>query len=139
MAKVTMFMLCDTVNNIPGPKGQIPHLVAPQVVLRPMFIPGNFSFGIAIGVRGLNLQQPTKLKFTITAPDGTVLQDSDETEIPAIGMGDTLPIEHQGFMMNLDIRNLVVQEEGLYKISLCVNGESLEEQEIPIFRGVNHG
>ena len=139
MAKVTMFMLCDSVNNLPGPQGVIPHLVAPQLVLRPMFIPGNFSFGISIGVQGLNLKVPTKLGFTITDPNGVVLQKAEDAEIPAVEQVDTLPPEQQGLMLNLDIRNLVVQEEGVYKFTLRVNGEPLEDQSIPIYRGIPHG
>ena len=138
MAKVTMFMLCDTINNNPGPKGMIPHLVAPQLVLRPVFIPGNFSFGIAIGVQGINIKQAIKLGFSLIAPSGKILQQVDNAELSPIQNEDTLPPEYQGLVLNLDIRNLVIQEEGVYKFALCVNGESLEEQDIPIFRGVNH-
>lgn len=139
MAKVTMFMLCDSVNNVPGPQGAISHLIAPQLVLRPAFIPGNFSFGLSIGVQDLDIKKPIKLVFTITAPDGKVLQKADEAEIPAMNQEDTLPSEQQGLMLNLDIRNLVIHEEGAYKFALCVNGEALEEQTIPIYRGISHG
>lgn len=135
MAKLTMFALCDSVNNIPGPQGMVTHLVAPQVVLRPMFIPGNFSFGITVGVRGLDLKNPIKLNFSIISPDGAVAQNSGDTELPAMVKEDTLPPEHQGVMLNLDIRNMIIKSEGVYKFVLNVNGENLEEQEIPIFRG----
>lgn len=135
MAKLTMFTLCDSVNNIPGPQGMVTHLVSPQVVLRPLFIPGNFSFGIAVGVRGLDLKEPIKLNFSIISPDGEVIQNSGDTELPAMPREDTLPPEHQGIMLNLDIRNMVVKSDGVYKFFLNVNGESLEGQEIPIFRG----
>ena len=139
MAKVTMFMLCDSVNNVPGPQGAISHLVSPQLVLRPVFIPGNFSFGISIGVQDLDIKKPIKLGFTIAAPDGKVLQRGDDAEIPPMNLEDTLPPEQQGLMLNLDIRNLVIHEEGVYKFTLRVNGDPLETQMIPIYRGINHG
>lgn len=139
MAKITMFMLCDSINNVPGPQGATPHLVSPQLVLRPMFIPGNFSFGIAVGVQDLDIKKPIKLGFTIVAPGGDILQNSDDSEIPVINKEDVLPSEQQGIMLNLDFRNLVIHEEGIYKFALRVNGETLEEQPIPIYRGNSHG
>ena len=135
MAKVTMFMLCDTVNNVPGVQGVVPHLVSPQVVLRPMFIPGNFSFGVSIGVQEVDLKKNTKLQFWVIAPSGKIIQESQITEIPAVGQEDTIPAEQQGFVMNLDIRNLVIDEEGKHIFKLKVNEQVVEEQIIPIYRG----
>lgn len=135
MAKVTMFVLCDHIENIPAQQGQITHLVAPQVALRPAYIPGSFSFGLAVGVQGINLSQVNKIKFKILTPNSDVIQESTEEAIPVIGQEDSLPVEFHGFVLNLDIRNLVVKDEGIYKFILFVNGDPLEAQNIPIYRG----
>ena len=133
-----MFLLCDSIEHKQMPCGEIQKLVSPQVVLRPMFIPGNFSFGVSIGVRGLKISEAIKLKFAVLAPDGNVVQESPETLIETDGVKDTLPEEHQGLMINIDIRNLVIQEEGVYKFVLTVNGEQLEPQDVPIYKGLQN-
>ena len=135
MPKVTQFMLGDGINNMPGPKGMITHLIAPQVALRPAFVPGNFSFALSVGVRDVNLQQENKIKFMITSPNGEAIQTSEETIIPAIVKDDALPIEYQGFVLNLDVRNLAIPVEGIYKFTIFVNGEAMEAQDIPIYKG----
>ena len=139
MVRITTFTLCDSVNTQHGPQGQqTTQLVEPRIVLRPMFIPGNYSFGISIGVQGVNLHQQNRVSFQIFAPNGDIVQNSGTTDIPAFGQKDTLPPEFQGLVLNLDIRNLIVKEEGIYKLILYINEEPLAAQQIPIFRGVEN-
>ena len=64
MAKLTAFMLCDSISAIPVPEGGVlQQLVSPQIALRPQFIPGNFSFGVAVGVQGVNLHITNRIRF----------------------------------------------------------------------------
>lgn len=139
MAKLSMFVVCDNINNINVNAGgeirSVPQLTAPQVVLRPMFIPGSFSFGIAAGVVGVNLQEKTKVRFTIANPEGKIINDSGETEFPIIDQADSLPTEYQGFMLSMDIRNIVFEMPGDYIFTLFVNGEEAGSHEIPVFEG----
>lgn len=131
-----MFMICDAVNSAtPNPNINIPQLSGPQVVLRPKFIPGNFSFGIAAGVIGVDLSTNNDVRFTISSPDGTIIQDSGSASFPALANEDTLPSEYQGFMLTLDVRNLVIEKEGIYKFRLWINGEEIGAHDIPIFSG----
>lgn len=137
MAKVTMFALCDSVNNVQGPQGRmLTTLVEPRVVLRPLYIPGNFSFGVTVGVCGVDLDKPASILVKILGPDGDTAYQLGELTVPASGGDSTLPRAYHGFMFNMDIRNMPVKAEGTYKFVLTVNGEDLEAQEIPIFRGV---
>lgn len=135
MAKIVSFVVCDSINNIPTLQaGTVASLVAPQIALRPQFVPGNFSFGIAVGIADINLQEENKMRFTISDPAGNVVQDSSESELPKIPVHDTLPKEYQGFMINMDIRNLVIQSEGAYKFSFYINGSCIGEREVPIYK-----
>lgn len=140
MAKLAMFMLCDSINNSPNPHGTgaIPSLVSPCVVLRPLFVPGTFSFGITVGVRGVDLENPMELKMQIVSPTGQTVQDFGQAQLPPLGIEDTMPKAYQGFMMNLDIRNMPVPEEGVYHFQIELNGNALETQEIPIYRGIGN-
>lgn len=135
MTRITSFVVCDSITNFPAnPEKNIPSLVAPQIALRPQFIPGNFSFGIAVGISGLNLHAENKVRFTIVNPKGIIVHDTGETPLRPIPVSDTLPAEYQGFMLTMDIRNLVIQIEGEYKFVAFVNGKSVGEAVIPIYK-----
>lgn len=132
-----MFMLCDSINNIPIPSGGVlQQLVSPQVVLRPQFVPGNFSFGIAVGVQDVNLHVTNRIRFTISDSRGTIIQDSGISEFPPIpeNSPEAMPVEYQGFLMNMDIRNLVIRENGVYLFSIYVNDELAGTQSVPIYQ-----
>lgn len=139
MAKITAFMLCDSISAIPVPEGGVlQQLVSPQIALRPQFIPGNFSFGVAVGVQGVDLHITNRIHFTISDSQGNVIQDSGISEFPPLpeNIPETMPAEYQGFLMNMDIRNLVIHKDGEYLFSLYVNDELVGTQSIPIFQRV---
>lgn len=134
MATITTFMICDNIENVPtSGGGAVPRLVAPQVALRPQFVPGNFSFGVAVGVCDVNLHKRIVLQYTITDPKGKLVQDSGPTEFPAIDAPDTMPSEFQGFVMSIDVRNLMITAEGKYLFTLYIDGELIGSHEIPVF------
>ena len=129
-------MLCDSINTVPVPEGGIlQQLISPQAILRPQFIPGNFSFGIAVGIQGVDLQITNRIRFTITDPNGEVVQDSS-TEVSPMpeNIKETMPKEYQGFLMNTDIRNLVIRESGEYLFSIFINNELVGTQSVPVFQ-----
>lgn len=134
MARIAAFMLCDAINNINAPDGStVPQLVSPRTVIRPSIIPGSFSFGIAIGIEDIDLKQSNKIKFEIISPDGEVLQASGENALPIFDNDDILPVEHQGFTLSIDIRNLVIKKAGVYEFKFFVNDNNIGTQMIPIF------
>lgn len=137
MARITTFMLCDSICTSPVPSGGVLHqLVSPQMVLRPEFVPGNFSFGIAVGVQGVDLRIANQVRFTISSPSGELVQDSGVSEFPPVPtqIPESMPKEYQGFLMNTDIRNLPVRENGEYIFAVYINDELIGEQSIPIFQ-----
>lgn len=137
MAKLFSFTICDSINNLPASGGSVPMLISPQIALRPQFVPGNFSFGLAIGMSGINLQISNKLKLVIHSPDENIVYDSGETDLPIVlSKVDTLPQKYQGFMMCVDIRNLSIPCEGEYVFTIYLNGECIANQSVPIFKKV---
>lgn len=137
MAKLFSFTICEAVTNAPaGGAGGVPALVAPQIALRPQFIPANFSFGVAVGIADINLKETNKVRFTITSPTGETVYDTGEAELPTILEQDSLPPEHQGFMMSADIRNMPIPSEGVYVFTAYINGEVITTQNIPVYKKV---
>lgn len=137
MAKITVFMLCDSINTVPTPEGGVlQQLISPQMTLRPQFIPGNFSFGMTVGIQGVDLHVANHIRFTITDPAGTVIQDSGVSDFPPFpeDVQETMPKEYQGFLMNTDIRNLVIRENGEYLFSIYINDKLVGTQSVPVFQ-----
>ncbi len=138
MARLMSFMICDAINNIPvsNPDSSIksiPALMAPTIVLRPKYIPGNFSFGIALGISDVNLQEQNRMKIIIKNSNNDIVYDSGEKEIPIADKPDTLKKEYQGFIMCADIRNLSIDIEGEYSFEIYINGDLIETKMVPIY------
>lgn len=134
MPTLTTFTVCESVGNFaPQPNVNIPQLNGPQAVLRPYFIPSSFSFGISAGVIGVDSKKSNSVRFLIKNPEGIIIQDSGESMFPALSEDDSLPNDYQGFVLTLDIRNLIIEEQGVYVFELFVNDESIGTRDIPIF------
>jgi hypothetical protein len=138
MAKLTSFIICESINNMPAANNMdvVPTLVAPQVALRPQYVPGSFSFGVAVGINEIDLQMVNRVRFTIKSPENVLLQDSGVTELPVAPQDPALPAQYQGFMMCIDIRNLAIPCEGDYTFSFFLNDECVGDQTIPIYKRV---
>lgn len=135
MPTISSFILCDSIMNIQSPpNGNIPQLISPQAVLRPPFIPGTFSFGIAMCIIGLKAQQQNVFMFQIHSPSGEIIQDSGEIDFGELPFDDSMPEKYNGFVISSDIRNLVIRTEGEYTIELFINKDSIGTCVIPIYK-----
>ena len=135
MARISSFIICDTINNFVTPQGEtVPQLVAPQPALRPQFIPGSFSFALSIGVSGVKFQKSNIFSVTISSPKGDEVFNSGDINIGDVPEDNLLPEEYQGLVLSIDIRNMAIECEGAYPIEITMNGTSIGKKEIPIFR-----
>ena len=71
----------------------------------------------------------------IKSPSGEMAIDFGTAELPASDEKSSLPPEYSGFTLCIDVRNMNVLEEGGYKLIIEINGERLEDKEIPVFKG----
>ena len=133
MPEVYSFMVCDFVNNS-SQGAPIPVLASPKTALRPEFIPGNFSFGVAIGITNIDIHKPNKFKINIYSPHNELSFSFGDAELPPSVDKDTLPAEYQGYMVCTDIRNMAIPEEGVYKISVYVNEELIWEKPLAVYK-----
>ncbi len=137
MAKLSYFMICDTMNNVPMPGGTLGlNITNPQLVLTPKYIPGNYSFCVVVGVQDVKPTDPStnaiKLKFELLTPKGKLLQQS-VADLPMVNM-QKVPEQYQGFLMSFDLRNLPIEEEGAYVLNLYVDDVLIGNKEIPIYK-----
>ena len=138
MPNISTFMLCDSIQNIPTVDGGfVPGLFSPQLALRPRVIPGAFTFGVAVGIVGVDLTKENILRAEILNPEGkTVFAQADEM-LKVVSKDDVhLPKDNQGFILCTEIRNLGIETEGNYKFVVYINNEKIGEKEIPIFKGM---
>ena len=138
MVKITSFMICNTIEKTTGvdPESGAPILVSPQVSVRPEFIPSNFSFGVAAGITNIDPSSDSRVKITIENPDGEIIFESDTVDLPKASNTDKkMPINYQGYMLTLDIRNLQIKKEGCYKFKVFIDDSLIDTKDIPIYEG----
>lgn len=133
VTKVSVFVYSDSAQPEPTPQGNKLHIMNPQHILRPMFIPGQFSFAIMFGILDFDVSSPHTLRYTFSSPEGTILIDTgDNIKLPPITdpQMDDLPIDMRGFLTSLDFKNVVFQTEGEYKSEIFFDSVSLGTFEI---------
>ena len=106
----------------------------PLQVLAPIAVPGNYSFAIACNIAGFDAKQENCVRIQFTSPNGQVLNDTGDIkfQLPV----EQLKLDKLGVMQfNLDMRNLVLSEVGLYSTRVVVNGEQIGEYKIQVIVG----
>lgn len=137
MASISSFMISESSQNIPAPNGHgniIQQIIGPTIVLRPQYIPGNFSFSVFIGVCDLNLKERNTMQLILKTPQGELLEDLGTNDLPVFDKEDCLPQKYSGFVVGLDLRNINVAQEGCYKLEVFINGSQIGAKDIPIYR-----
>lgn len=135
MAKLVSFMLSAISQNIPTSSGgTIQQLTGPTIVLRPRYVPSDYSFSITIGVSDFDLTRENTIKLVFKSPSGDTLIDTGDCSLPASPADALIPKEYQGAVMSAPFQNVELNSEGVYHLEILFNGESLGTKEIPVFR-----
>jgi hypothetical protein len=135
MPKITTFFFCEEAqpNNQTGKL----NVSGPLHVFTPAFVPGMFSFSVVIGIMGIDLTQRShKLRIIMTGPNkelDPVINTQDIDMFKQDGeVVYSLPPEYRGLFINIDFRNVVFREEGLYNTEIYLDGELLGNSEVPV-------
>lgn len=136
MAKLSSFMLGEAIQNAIRPDGKEAgqSLVGLTIVLRPQFIPGNFSFAVSFGISDIDLSKDNTLQLILRDPRGGVVQNLGKTPLPVVSEKDNIPVDYKGFVGGVDFRNAPIMEEGCYKLDILINDESIGMSDIPIYK-----
>lgn len=133
---ISSFIFSDDTQQVPshGNNGSVLHIINPQNVLRPQFIPGGHSFSVSIGVLKMDPKNSHTIEFQLISPTGQIAIDTKKIEIPSNeGFDKNMPSEAGGVMINLDFRNFPFREKGEFKGLVLVDGTSIGEYPLIIF------
>lgn len=136
MAQFSMFMIFESLNQ----EERECQLNNPIAIIQPDAIPGNFSFVIAFNIFDLTPQRENVLSIAFISPTGvrTEMMHERNVKLPIDDEESALPADRKhAVSMNLDVRNFLFREEGIYTFSVVLNGNEYEHS-FPVYKkGVN--
>lgn len=129
---ITTFAFSDDVKEQPQPNGnRTLDIINPQNLFRPLFIPGTYTFSVTFGLLGIDPNTSHKLDFQIkhSEVDEEALVNIEGADLaPNLEfLNSGLPNEANGFIFNMDFRNLPFRHEGKYIATVSLDGLSLGE------------
>ena len=134
MEYISSFTYCDTIQTEMTPQGPQQQIVKPLQALMPIAIPGNFSFAIACSIAGFDTSKENCVKIMFSDPNNNILYDTGEVKFQ-------IPVEQikangiASMQFNIDIRNLVFREAGIYSTKVIFNDNELGEYKIQVIVG----
>lgn len=136
MAYISAFNYCDRVQNMTNKEGQIRNIITPLSELRPINIPGNYTFTIASTITELDTTVDNVLEIFFHAADES---QSENTLIMNISKNIIDPNTGKtpdSINIDIDLRNVVLRKEGMYKTVFKLNGSVLAEYPIKVKKEV---
>lgn len=134
MSKLSNFIYCLSAerNISPDGKSEMINAVGVLSAITPEFVPGAFSFSIVFSIVDLDTKTNNRIRIVFSDNEGKAIVDTNEIALPIINSVDSLdiPNEYKGINMSMDLRNIVFEREGLYKTTVCLNGNMLGENVI---------
>ena len=103
-------------------------------ILNPANIPGQFSFAIIVGVRGVDSREPHRVQVQFLDPDGSAVLDTGTTPFLASDAPARLPHEYAHVILGLQAMNVMLSREGLYRTRVIWDDELLEGNVIPVIK-----
>lgn len=134
MEYISSFTYCDAIQTEITQKGPQHQIMNPLQALTPIAIPGNFSFSIACNIAGFDTAKENTVRIEFLDPNNNLLYDTGDVKFQ-------LPPEQikvggiASMQFNIDIRNLVFREEGLYLTRVMFNNNVLGEYKIQVIAG----
>lgn len=134
MEYISSFTYCDTIQTEMTPQGPQNQIVKPLQALAPVALPSNYSFAIACSVAGFDALKENCVRFVFSDPNNNILYDTNEVKFQ-------LPAEQvkasgiASMQFNIDIRNLILRQTGIYSTKIIFNGNQLGDYKIQVIVG----
>lgn len=130
MPIITTFIYCEDVS-----KDEKMHINNPMNIFTPAFVPGMFTFSIALSVLEVDISKKLtiRIKF-INKHTGKTLIDSKEMPIDDKNFKPepNLPGKMQGFWMDLRFQNVILENEGEYTTEVYFNNQKFNEYPVQV-------
>ncbi|MEY8379245.1 hypothetical protein AALD22_26570 [Lachnospiraceae bacterium 56-18] len=126
-AKVTTFIYCLGTTNMEGDFSPINAMGVLQT-LTPEFIPSTFSFSIILGIRGIDSSCDHNLDIIFKDSNENVLVEARNISVLAEQLKNgnlVLPEDQRGMMLGMDLRNVIIKQEGVYYTEIIFDGKKL--------------
>ncbi|WP_404988082.1 hypothetical protein [Clostridium culturomicium] len=140
MTTLKSFIYCEGIDTNITPNGPKPSLVSPLAALTPMFIPSMYSFSIFMSIQHDELNCNNSFRIVFRKKDSDLLiVDSGSQLLPPLDHESDLPKEARGFMINMDLKNVVIKEEGMHICEVYINDILIGGSEIYAKAAENNG
>lgn len=134
---ISGFMFFDDIEQLPnagGAPGASLHLINPQNVIRPQFIPSGYSFAVAFSLLQIDPKKEHILSFKFRNPKGEYVLNAENINVAKnSAFDDNLPKEAAGLMFNFNFRNVPLTEEGVYVGLVYVDDELIGEFPLHVY------
>lgn len=134
MAYVSSFTYCDSIQTEITPQGAKAQIVRPLQVLMPVSLPSNYSFAIACNIAGFDVHKENSVQIRFVSPSRKVINDTNEIKFQ-MPKEQIKPNRPSVMQFNLDMRNIVLEEEGIHVTEVLMNGEKIGEYKIAVMAG----
>ncbi|MDH4419971.1 hypothetical protein QEZ44_00660 [Bacillus cereus] len=117
-------------------QGSSLHLVNPQNIFRPMFIPGTYSFSVTLGIGALDITAENTFQLVIRfdKDDSQAVINTGEVLLPKSPQRDPIiPPEAEGIMFNMDFRNAPFKIAGKYIAEVFINKKLIDTKTLYIY------
>ena len=124
-------MFCSMIqtNVVNGTKTQ--SIFRPIPVIIPASIPGNYTFAVYASVSGLPFGKEYNIKIIVSNTDGRSIGEFD---VPVRNDGNVKVEEdyYQPYEIGIDVRNVLINEEGIITAVLYVDDTELKRAELKV-------
>lgn len=134
MVYISSFIYCDSIQMETTPQGPRNQIVNPLQVLAPIAIPGNYSFAIACNIAGFDVEKENSVRIQFVSSGEQLLNDTGDIKFQ-LPIDQMKPGKPGVMQFNLDMRNLVFNEVGIYSTRVFANGEQIGEYKIEVIVG----
>lgn len=134
MPYISSFTYCDSIQTEMTSQGPQPKIVRPLQVLTPIALPSNYSFAIACNIVDFDVKIENSVRICFVSPSGQIVNDTNEIkfQIPR----EQIKVNRPSVMQfNLDMRNVILREEGTYVTRIFINGDQIGEYKIAVVVG----
>lgn len=136
MATITNFVYCLNVERSISQNGKSESITARGILnaLTPEFIPSTFSFSIIFSVLDIDTSKNNTIRILFQKKEDNATPIIDSGIMPFGIKSDSrdklIPQQFKGVNVGMDLRNVILEHEGIYETKIIVNDEESFQYEI---------